>query len=133
MLPCIRLDHPNVAEFKEALPECKAWFFSGKGGTVVNALAPEKATAFAHVQLCPCRFITKGGHDVFKRAHPSADVEALSRVRGATLVPVATAAAMARSFGHAPASAGKAVGCPPCVREVARCAARREHEVAKPF
>ena len=36
VLPCIHLDHPNVAEFKEALPDCKAWLFVGKGGAMVR-------------------------------------------------------------------------------------------------
>ena len=35
VLPCINLNHPNIAEFKQALPDCKAWFFLGKGGAMV--------------------------------------------------------------------------------------------------
>ena len=35
VLPCINLNHPNVVEFKQALPDCKAWFFLGKGGAMV--------------------------------------------------------------------------------------------------
>ena len=37
VLPCIRLNHPNVAEVKETLPDCKAWFFVGKGAAMVCA------------------------------------------------------------------------------------------------
>jgi len=36
VLPCIKLDHPSIAEFKESLADCKVWFFLGKGGVMVH-------------------------------------------------------------------------------------------------
>ena len=42
--------------------------------------------------------------DIFRKTHPNSDVDNLTRVRNVTLLPVATAAAMARTYGHAQGS-----------------------------